>query len=288
VSRSRRRLWYTLAMTGRRVVHDGIELAVYEWGDPAAPTILLVHGYPDNHRVWMGVAERLAPDWHVVAYDTRGTGASTAPADRRGYRLDRLAGDLVAVLGTLSPPVHLVGHDWGSVQAWEVVCDPAVAARLASYTSMSGPCLAHLADWWRRAPAGQRAGQLLRSAYIGWFRLPVLPELAWRGGFGWLWRRVGPGAADTLTRDAVRGLQLYRANAGADPARRECRTDLPVQLLVLRHDPFISPHLFDDLTRWAPRLTRYELDAGHWAPRSRPAQVAERIATFARANPGTG
>jgi pimeloyl-ACP methyl ester carboxylesterase len=274
-------------MTGRRVVRGEVALAVQEWGDRSAPTILLVHGYPDSHTVWAGVVERLAADWHVVAFDTRGVGGSTPPRERSGYRLDRLAADLVAVLDTLPAPVHLVGHDWGSVQAWEVVCDPAAAARLASYTSISGPCLAHVAHWWRTAPRRRLAGQLLRSAYIGWFRLPVLPELAWRAAAGRLWRRADPTAGPTLTRDAVRGLQLYRQNAGAAGRLRECRTDLPVQLLVLRRDPFLSPHLFADVGRWAPRLTRHDLDAGHWAVRTHPALVADRIAAFARATPGT-
>ena len=55
---------------------DGVELAVYETGEPSAPTILAVHGYPDNHTVWDGILPLLAADFRVVTYDVRGAGAS--------------------------------------------------------------------------------------------------------------------------------------------------------------------------------------------------------------------
>ncbi|MFC7612955.1 alpha/beta fold hydrolase [Actinokineospora soli] len=68
------------AVRARTVRSGDVELAVFEQGDPAAPTVLLVHGYPDTHRMWDGVAARLAEDYHVVRYDVRGAGASSAPA----------------------------------------------------------------------------------------------------------------------------------------------------------------------------------------------------------------
>ena len=61
-------------MKSRTVTSDGVKLAVYEQGDPAKPTVLLVHGYPDTHLMWNDVAARLAEDFHVVSYDTRGAG----------------------------------------------------------------------------------------------------------------------------------------------------------------------------------------------------------------------
>ena len=47
--------------TTRRVTStDGVCLAVHESGDANATTVVLVHGYPDNHHVWDGVADVLA------------------------------------------------------------------------------------------------------------------------------------------------------------------------------------------------------------------------------------
>ncbi|WP_438803981.1 alpha/beta fold hydrolase [Nocardia cyriacigeorgica] len=109
-----------------RIPVDGIELAGFEWGDPAAPPLVLVHGASDTHRTWEQVAVILADEFRVITYDVRGHGQSGAPHALGDYRLDRLADDLYAVIDTVSPdrPVHLAGHGWGAVQGWEAVLDP--------------------------------------------------------------------------------------------------------------------------------------------------------------------
>ncbi len=69
----------------RRTVTSGeVELSVVEYGDPARPPVVLVHGYPDSKEVWSLVADRLADRFHVVLYDVRGHGASSAPSPLRG------------------------------------------------------------------------------------------------------------------------------------------------------------------------------------------------------------
>src|ERR1051326_5334046 len=105
------------------VLSDGVRLLVKEQGVVGRPVVVLLHGYPDNSTVWDRVAELLAERFHVVRYDVRGAGGSGAPGDRGGYRLDRLAADLAAVVRAVSPgrPVHLVAHDWGSIQGWHAV-----------------------------------------------------------------------------------------------------------------------------------------------------------------------
>src|SRR5262245_45927210 len=115
-------------MKQRRVNGAGLSLAVTESGaydDPSAPIIVLVHGFPDTSAVWDLVVERLAGKYHVVTYDVRGAGDSDTPLLAEGYRLPLLVDDLRAVVDAVSPdrPVHLVGHDWGSIQAWEAVLD---------------------------------------------------------------------------------------------------------------------------------------------------------------------
>ena len=71
---------------------DGVSLAVHAYTeiDKRRPSILAIHGYPDNHHVWDGFAANLADRcnrYNVVAYDVRGAGESSTPADRSGYRL---------------------------------------------------------------------------------------------------------------------------------------------------------------------------------------------------------
>ncbi|CAL9475893.1 putative oxidoreductase EphD [Streptomyces sp. enrichment culture] len=288
----------------RRVPAGGVELCVAELGDPRRPTIVLVHGYPDSKEVWSEVAARLAGRFHVVLYDVRGHGGSTAPRPARGgYTLERLTDDFLAVADAVSPgrPVHLVGHDWGSVQGWEFVTVRRTEGRIASFTSVSGPSLDHFGHWIAerlKRPTPRRTGQLLgqgaRSWYVYALHTPVLPELAWRGPLGRHWpgilRRVekppaGGYPTASLPRDAAHGAWLYRDNVRA--RLRHPRTDayahVPVQLVTPLKDAFLSERLSDGLERWVPRLTRRTLPARHWVPRTRPDLLAGWITEFVTA-----
>ena len=126
-----------------RVKSGAVTLSVRVWERDDVPTVVLVHGYPDCQRLWVPVVAQLAGRYRVVTFDVRGAGESDAPTRLRDYRLDRLAADLRAVTDAVCPdqPFHLVAHDWGSIHSWESVTEPAMQSRIASFTSISGPCL---------------------------------------------------------------------------------------------------------------------------------------------------
>jgi NAD(P)-dependent dehydrogenase (short-subunit alcohol dehydrogenase family)/pimeloyl-ACP methyl ester carboxylesterase len=287
----------------RRVRTGGVDLCVAELGDPGQPTVVLVHGYPDSKEVWSEVASRLAGRFHVVLYDVRGHGRSTAPKPLRGgFTLEKLTDDFLAVADAVSPdrPVHLVGHDWGSVQAWEFVTVRRTEGRIASFTSMSGPSLDHFGHWIAgrlRRPSPRRVGQLLAQGAKSWYvyalYTPVLPELAWRGPLGRAWPRMLERAekvpangypTPSLPTDAAHGAWLYRDNVRS--RLRRPRTDAyahaPVQLITPLGDAFLSEKLYDGLEQWVPQLTRRTLPAKHWVPRSRPDQLTAWITEFVR------
>ncbi|MVO89316.1 SDR family oxidoreductase [Streptomyces sp. p1417] len=293
----------------RWVRTGGVELCVAELGDASRPTVLLVHGYPDSKEVWSEVAVRLADRFHVVLYDVRGHGRSTAPKPLRGgFTLEKLTDDFLAVADAVSPdaPVHLVGHDWGSVQSWEFVTVERTQGRIASFTSMSGPSLDHFGHWIKKRvtrPTPRRAAQLINQGAKSWYvymlHTPVLPELAWRGPLGKRWpkllQRLEKVPADgyptlSLPSDAAHGAWLYRDNVR--PRLRRPRPDAyahaPVQLVVPSGDIFLSERLYDDLGRWAPQLTRRTLPAKHWAPRTRPDQLTAWITDFVTAHEDGG
>jgi len=291
----------------RRVRTGGVELCVAELGEPGQPTVVLVHGYPDSKEVWAQVAARLADRFHVVLYDVRGHGRSTAPRPLRGgFTLEKLTDDFLAVADAVSPdrPVHLVGHDWGSVQAWEFATVARTEGRIASFTSMSGPSLDHFGHWINtrlRRPTPRRVGQLLGQGAKSWYvyalHTPVLPELAWRGPLGKVWPRLlerfervpADGyPTSSLPTDAAHGAWLYRDNVRARlrHPRADAYAHAPVQLITPLGDAFLSERLYDELEQWVPQLTRRTLPARHWIPRSRPDQLAAWIGEFVTVNEG--
>ncbi len=292
----------TIELTRRTVRNGDVELAVFEGGNPAAPVVLLVHGWPDTHRVWHRVMAALAEEFHVVAYDTRGQGESSDPGADAAFAIAELAADLFAVADAVSPdePVHVLAHDWGSVQAWEAVCLPGAEDRIASFVSISGPSLDHMAHWVRRqlspptpASLARLFRQGLASSYIGFFLSPFAPPVL--GGLfsqerwkAFLRRAEGVQPADedvaeTLPSDMVSGLRYYRANLGlSGRAPRERRTAVPVLLLVPTHDVAIQGFVHDEVSRWVDRLERRDLPHGHWVVLKRPELVAEEAAAFIR------
>jgi NAD(P)-dependent dehydrogenase (short-subunit alcohol dehydrogenase family) len=116
--------------------------------------------------------------------------------------------------------------------------------------------------------------QLAHSWYIGFFQLPALPELAWRTPI-----LRGKFAADQ--RDAINGIELYRANMLGGHRPTERRTAVPVQQLALTKDPFVTRQLLAAAEPWCEQLWRRNLPYGHWAPRTHPNTVAALIAEFA-------
>ncbi|MFT4084497.1 MAG: alpha/beta fold hydrolase [Nocardioides sp.] len=279
-----------------RLVSDGVEIAVESDGPPEAPVVVLVHGYPDNRRVWDGVVERLVDDFRVVRYDVRGCGDSGAPAGREGYRIDQLNRDLAAVMDAVSPdrPVHLVGHDWGSVQAWGAVSGNIEPRRIASFTSISGPSLDHAGVWLRGlrghgiGGAATRLRQLAESAYVVAFQAPRLPELAWRSGV--LDRLIALGSRaepNRQERDKINGLELYRANLIGRLRRPEpSRVSVPVQVIAPSRDPYVSVPLATQAPApYTDDLRIDEVRGGHWVIADRPEVIADLIRDFIEALP---
>jgi pimeloyl-ACP methyl ester carboxylesterase len=271
--------------TSHRVVStDGVSLAVHESGRPDGPVVVAVHGYPDNHHVWDGVAARLGGEFRVVAYDVRGTGDSDKPARVADYRMPRLVDDLVCVLDAVSPDraVHLVAHDWGSIQCWPALTDPRLAGRIAGFTSISGPSIDHAGSWLRKARhhPWAAARQLAHSTYILLFQLPVLPELAIRRG---LFERLTEPASYRTRADELNGLKLYRANMVQRTSRpRPALVTIPVQLVVLDQDAFVTPELAVGAPGpWVADLTVRHLPAEHWVVSAQPELVADLVREFA-------
>lgn len=94
----------------------GLNLATYEAGNSDAPAIMFIHGFTGSHLTWQRqFSGPLAEEFHLVAFDIRGHGASDKPLGMEHYTDPALwAADLAAVIEAknLSRPV-LVGWSYG-------------------------------------------------------------------------------------------------------------------------------------------------------------------------------
>ncbi len=91
----------------------GMRQHVLTWGDPAAPTLFMLHGWMDVGASFQFLVDALQDDWHVVAPDLRGFGRSEWQP--QGYWFFDYVADLDALVERFTPdtPVRLVGHSLG-------------------------------------------------------------------------------------------------------------------------------------------------------------------------------
>jgi pimeloyl-ACP methyl ester carboxylesterase len=96
----------------RFITANGIRMHVAEAGPPEAPTVLLLHGWPQHWYMWRAVMAGLSDRYRLLAPDLRGFGWTEAPG--HGYDGETFAADQVALLDALElDRAHVIGHDWG-------------------------------------------------------------------------------------------------------------------------------------------------------------------------------
>src|SRR5262245_5130543 len=83
------------------------------------PLAVMIHGFPDYWYTWRDQMPALAKHFQVVAIDQRGYNKSDQPKGVENYTVDKLVGDVDAVLKHFKKDkAIIVGHDWGGLVAW--------------------------------------------------------------------------------------------------------------------------------------------------------------------------
>ncbi len=99
--------------TSRRFVSQRLKLHYADWGNEAAPPLVLLHGGRDHCRSLDAVARALSPDYHVIAPDLRGHGDSDWSPDG-DYSMLAFVYDLAQLVHQLGRlPVTFVAHSLG-------------------------------------------------------------------------------------------------------------------------------------------------------------------------------
>jgi len=151
---------------------NGLSMHILEAGDPKAPLLLLLHGFPELAYSWRKVMLPLAAlGYHVVAPDQRGYGRTTGQdcrydVDLEPFRMIGLATDMLALVSALGHArvAAVIGHDFGSpVAAWCALARPDVfqAAALMSAPFPGPPQLP------RASSGGGNGGSNIHDALAG-------------------------------------------------------------------------------------------------------------------------
>lgn len=266
--------------------NDGLTFDVRDGGPRHADdAVVLLHGFPESPASWDAVAPRLHDAGvRTLAPTLRGYTPGARPRSRSAYRIERLVGDVVALLDAAGVDRgHVVGHDWGGGIAWAVAT--AVPDRVASLTVLSTP---H-PDSLPRALV--RSNQALRSWYMLAMQIPVLPELLLsravrRRGLGsiGLPEDVARGYAEALSdRESVRGMiGPYRGLFVPAPRGAARLPSGPVRVPTTyvwgNRDPFLGRTAAEETARFCAADYRFvELDAGHWLPERHAEAVSDEI-----------
>jgi pimeloyl-ACP methyl ester carboxylesterase len=266
---------------------NGVRLHYAEVG--SGPLVILLHGFPQCWYEWRYVIPRLAEHFHVIAPDMRGYNESDKPPGIASYTIENLTQDIASLIETLGEErAHIVGHDWGGGVAWGLGMQH--SHRVDRLAVLNSP---HPAAFERELKKGR---QLLRSWYIFFFQLPLLPEASMRLTL----RRSLPNSAQVPGAFPEEALDVYE-NAISQPgaataminyyralfrnapaARRLIRPiTRPTLLLWGMKDFALIPELTEGLEQWVPdlRIERRE-ESGHWLPEEKPGVVGDALLDF--------
>ncbi|HEY4275044.1 MAG TPA: alpha/beta fold hydrolase, partial [Rhizomicrobium sp.] len=143
----------------------GVNIHYQEAGDPAAPALLLLHGFPSTARMWDRLIPALAPHFHVIAPDYPGFGLSDAPPpDSFEYTFDNLAKIMMALLGHIGMDRYsLILQDYGGPIGMRMALadkgrlQTIVAQNMAAYDEALGPLWEARKAFWANPEANKAA-----------------------------------------------------------------------------------------------------------------------------------
>jgi len=256
-------------------------------GDPEAPVLLLIHGFPTASWDYAPLWEALAARWRVLTLDMLGFGFSAKP---RGYpySIGDQADLCQAFLRAESVTAyHVLAHDYGDTVAQELLARDSADIRLASLCLMNGGIFpeTHRPLFIQRllsSPVGPLAARLsTRTSFAVSMRRifsrerPPLPA-----ELDSFWTLVTHGGGRAVLSDISRYRHERRRQrerwVGALQAAR-----VPLRLIVGMADPIAGAAMAQRYRALMPGPDVVELPGvGHYPQMEAPARVLEAYAAF--------
>ena len=284
----------------------GERFEILRAGDPAAPLLLMLHGFPEHAGAWEEMFERLSDDFLCVAPNQRGYGRSPRPAEVEAYRTTNLVADALGVLDAVRPgerAAAVIGHDWGASVAYALAMRaPERLERLIIANGVHPHCF--------QRELARGGAQSAASQYIDWLRQDGSEDALAADGFArmtgifsakmdmsWMTGAKRAGYLDAWSQPgAARGMvNWYRATPlrvaePGEPFAFDGFPDVPLEAMRVRpphlliwglNDTALLPESRDGLEDWCDDLTVREVPgADHWLLHQEPDAVAAMIREF--------
>ena len=290
------------------VLPHGITLNCRATGQPGAPVLVFLHGFPEAAFVWDEMLEHFGDHYRCIAPNLRGFGPSSAPAEVEQYRVKHLMADLEALIAQQARPGEgqieaLVAHDWGGAVAWTLAAlKPALMKRLVIINS---PHPATFLRELQHSPQQQAA-----SAYMNFLCRPDAEKLLAENDYARMWpmfenmgaadaKREGGGWLTAPVRDQYRaiwnagltgGCNYYRASplrppTAADSAVMQIEfapefvtVKRPTLVIWAEDDTALPIGLIEGLGAFVPEMRLVRVPgATHWIVHERPKFIAAEI-----------
>lgn len=239
----------------------------------AGPLVVLIHGIPGFWYDWRHQMPALAQHFQVVAIDQRGFNLSDQPEGMENYAIDKLVGDVDAVVTHFGQQkATIVGHDSGGWISWHyAMAHPGKTDRLVIVNVPHPKCIEReLASNPRQQKASDYARQLqqlppgCRSLVHEGITYELTPEL-YASGF----KDDQQKYVEALRRTSIEGIiNFYKANYPRPPYREETYplVKCPVLMIHGLDDMWLMPEALNDTWRYLEQeLTLVTVPkAGHW------------------------
>lgn len=253
--------------------------------------VILLHGFPEYWGAWKYQIKELSKYYRVVAPDLRGYNLSEKPKGVKNYRMELLTRDVKELINNLGEKkAVIVGHDWGGIIAWHFGMN--YENMVDKLIIMNCPHPIYFKKVYRHPT------QLLKSWYIFFFQIPLIPELL-NTLFGkWALERmlnkepITPGAFSKREitmyekvfdeRNSFSfALNYYRAWVrGMFKGYKISKINIPVLVLWGRKDAHVDEIFAKPPKNLVINCQTKFMNASHWIEHDKPKQVNDAIIRF--------
>ena len=273
----------------KHIEADGVRVFFREAGDPSAPVMLLLHGFPSSSHMFRDLIPLLAAHYRVIAPDLPGFGFTEVPEARGySYSFDNLAitmGHFVDALKLTRYALYV--FDYGAPVGFRLaVAQPQRVSALVSqngnaYLEGLGDAWAPIRAYWAEPTAANR--EVIRNAvlslegtryqYLHGVEKPelVAPE-SWMLDLLLMQRPGNDDIQLDLFLDYRNNLTLYPQFQAFFKAAQ-----VPTLVIWGKHDPFFIPPGAHAYKTDNPNAVVELLDTGHFALETHAEHIAQRI-----------